>query len=197
VVVDGVEIPRAICSRRDRALRSRRVGPILGFDVNCRVKPTSPATASCSRAAPAELAPSCGATACSASARTMAPAAGDEVVNADRRIAARDRASAAVRRARRDAHEVKVTGPRVPDLLADPIDRERSSAFRITGVCAALLVGSLATVMPRSNSPVLPPRWAAEAGERVRRERRDVLKDLRDAPATQASCSPPRVAHAT
>ena len=139
VIVDGVDNFPTRYLLNDATVRLQIPvvsASILGFDGQLSV--FKPYEGPCYRCLfreppPAELAPSCGANGVlGVLPGTMGLLAGDRGRQADpRHRRARDRAPAAVRRARRDAHRGQgPPRPRLPDLLARPRGDHRRGAGR-------------------------------------------------------------------
>ena len=133
-------------------------------------------------------------------ARHDGPAAGDRGRQADpRHRRARDRAPAAVRRARRDAHRGEgAPRPRLPDLLARARRRSptRRWASSRTTRRSAPQPASLRSDDGDGQDPAGAARLGGrrEGGRRRRRQRRRGAARSRHAatPPRRASCSPPR-----
>ena len=212
VIVDGVDNFPTRYLLNDATVRLKIPvvsASILGFDGQLSV--FKPYDGPCYRCLfreppPAELAPSCGANGVlGVLPGTMGLLQATEVVKLileHRR--ARDRAPAALRRARRDAHRGQgPPRPRVPDLLARARGDLRRGDGRVPGLRGVLRRRGLATadgvrtLICRSHGHDQDPTGAArlrrrrEGGRRVRRQRRrGAARPRRPAtPRPRASCS--------
>ena len=174
VIVDGVDNFPTRYLLNDATVRLKIPvvsASILGFDGQLSV--FKPYDGPCYRCLfreppPAELAPSCGANGVlGVLPGTMGLLQATEVVKLileHRRT--RDRAAAALRRARRDAHRGQgPPRPRVPDLLARPRRDHRRGDGRVPGLRGVLRRRRLAAKVPRVMATIkIPPVLRASVG---------------------------------